>query len=127
MSPEIIDHVQAQFDSMPRQHIIQMINFDPEIDPLLEGVIAIWDNQLSQSDCHIPKGQQQIDKQYKLAITNITGPQANYLDQGNWLISVKEPTPMEIKCTDHTHVKTLQPPITLINLQPACSAFSPPN
>ena len=32
---------------------------------------------------------------------------------------------MEIKCSDHTHIKTLQPPITLIKLQPACSAFSP--
>ena len=31
---------------------------------------------------------------------------------------------MEIKCSDHTHIKTLQPPITLINLKPACSAFS---
>ena len=31
---------------------------------------------------------------------------------------------MEIKCEDHSHVKTLQPPITFINLQPACSAFS---
>ena len=66
-----------------------------------------------------------INKQCKLAITNNTGPNANYLDQGNWAISVKEPTQMEIKYTDHTHFKTLQPPITLINLQPACSAFSP--
>ena len=30
---------------------------------------------------------------------------------------------MEIKCEDHSHVNTLQPPITFINLQPACSAF----
>ena len=66
-----------------------------------------------------------INKQCKLAITNITCPQPNYLDQGNWPISVNEPTQMEIKCTDHTHVKTLQPPITLISLQPSCSAFLP--
>ena len=32
---------------------------------------------------------------------------------------------MEIKCSDHNHIKTLQPPIILIYLQPACSAFSP--
>ena len=32
---------------------------------------------------------------------------------------------MEIKCSNHTHIKTLQSPITLINLQPAYSAFSP--
>ena len=31
---------------------------------------------------------------------------------------------MEIKCEDHSHIKTLQPPITFNNLQPVCSAFS---
>ena len=30
---------------------------------------------------------------------------------------------MVIKCEDHSDVKPLQPPITLNNLQPACSAF----
>ena len=59
MSEEIIAHVQAQFDSMPREQIIQMMNSDPDIDPLFDEAIAIWDNQLSQSDCHIPQGQQQ--------------------------------------------------------------------
>ena len=31
---------------------------------------------------------------------------------------------MEIKFEDHSQVKALQLPITIINLQPACSAFS---
>ena len=30
----------------------------------------------------------------------------------------------KLKCEDHSHVKTLQPPITIINLHPACSALS---
>ena len=71
------------------------------------------------------KDDNKIQNQCKLAVTNITGPQANYLDQSNWAISVTEPTQMEIICSNHTHIKTLQPPITLINLQPACCAFSP--
>ena len=71
------------------------------------------------------KENNKIQNQCKSAVTNITGLQANYLDQGNWAISVIEPTQIEIKCSDHTHIRTLQPPITLINLQPACSAFSP--
>ena len=29
------------------------------------------------------------------------------------------------RCTAHTYVKTLNPPLTFITLQPACSAFSP--
>ena len=32
---------------------------------------------------------------------------------------------MEIKCSNLTHIKTLQPLMTLINIQPACGAFSP--
>ena len=71
------------------------------------------------------KDNNKIQNQCKLAVPKITGPQANYLDHGNWEISVTEPTQMEIKCSDHTHIQTLQPPITLIKLQPACSAFSP--
>ena len=31
---------------------------------------------------------------------------------------------MEVRCEDHSHVKTLEPPFTIINLQPVCSAFS---
>ena len=77
------------------------------------------------SDSLILKDNNTFQNQCKLVVTNITGPQANYLEQGNLAISVTEPTQMEIKCSDHTHIKTLQPPITLINLQPTCSAFSP--
>ena len=76
-------------------------------------------------NCHVFfKDNDKISTYYRVAIHNITGPQANYLDQGLWAIFVKTSIPMEIKCEDHSHVKTLQPPITFINLQPACSAFS---
>ena len=71
------------------------------------------------------KDNNKIQNQCKLAVTYITDPEANNLDQGNWALSVTEPRQIEIKCSDHTHIKTLQPPITLINLQPACSASSP--
>ena len=36
------------------------------------------------------RNNNKINKQRKLALTNITGLQANYLDEGNWVISVKE-------------------------------------
>ena len=61
----------------------------------------------------------------QLAVTNITGPQAIYLDQGLWAISIDKPTEMEIRCAKVTQVKSLKPPIAFVNLQPACSAFSP--
>ena len=69
------------------------------------------------------KDNDKISTYCRVAMNNITGCQAIYLDQGNWAISVETPIPMEIKCEDHSHVK-LYTPITLINLQPACSAFS---
>ena len=58
-------------------------------------------------------------------MTNITGPQAIYVDQGSWAISVERSTQMEIRCPQVTQVKSLKPPITFITLQPACSGFSP--
>ena len=70
------------------------------------------------------KDDMKINKHCKLAVTNITGPEANYLNQGNWAISLEKPTQMEIKCTTHTHVKTFQPPLAFITLQSACSGFS---
>ena len=66
-----------------------------------------------------------IIKYCPLSIANITGPQAIYLDQGSWAISVEKPTQMEIRCPQVTQVKSLKPPITFITLQPACSGFSP--
>ena len=70
------------------------------------------------------KDDDKIDIYCRLALSDITGPQANYLDQGLWAITVEEPVPMEVKCKDHSHIKTLEPPFTLINLQPACNTFS---
>ena len=70
------------------------------------------------------KDDDKIDSYCRLALFTITGPQANYLDQGLWAISVETPIPMEVKCKEHCHVKTLEPPFILINLQLACSAFS---
>ena len=66
-----------------------------------------------------------VNKDCQLSVTNISGPQAIYLDQGSWTISVEKPTQMEIRCPQVTQVKSLKPPITFIHLQPACSAFSP--
>ena len=71
------------------------------------------------------KQDNRINKDCQLTVTNITGPQAIYLDQGLWAISVDKHTQMEIRCPKVTQVKSLKPPITLVNLQPACSAFSP--
>ena len=57
-------------------------------------------------------------------VNNITGPQARYLDQGLWAIAVSGPIEMEIQCQTYKSVKTLQPSMTMITLEPACSAFS---
>ena len=73
----------------------------------------------------ILKQYNRINKDCQLTGTNLTGPKAVYLDQGLWAISVDKPTQMEVRCPKITQVKSLKLPITLVNLQPACSAFSP--
>ena len=50
------------------------------------------------------KDNDKIDNHCRLALSNITGPQANYLDQGLLAISVGEPVLMEVKCEDHNHI-----------------------
>ena len=52
-------------------------------------------------------------------MTNNTGPQAIYLDKGIWAISVDTVTTIEIRYIQLTHIKTLHPPLTIIELQPA--------
>ena len=71
------------------------------------------------------KNNDKIYQYCHLAMTNITGPQAIYLDKGIRAISVDTVTTMKIRCTQLTHIKTLHPPLTIIELQPTCSAFSP--
>ena len=44
------------------------------------------------------KQNDRINKYCPLSIINITGPQAIYLDQGSWAISIEKPTQMEIRC-----------------------------
>ena len=56
------------------------------------------------------KYNDKISTYCRLAINNITGPQANFLDQGHWATSIQTPLQIEIKYKDHTHVKTLQLP-----------------
>ena len=65
-----------------------------------------------------------INSHCRLVLDNITRPKAHYLDQGLWSISVETPVPMKIRYKDSNHIKTLEPPFSLMNLQPACSAFS---
>ena len=70
------------------------------------------------------KDNDKINNHCRLALDNITRPQAHYLDKDLWVISVATPIPMEVKSKDHSHIKTLAPPFTPISLQPVCSAFS---
>ena len=70
------------------------------------------------------KNDRMIETNCRISWTNVTGQQAIYLYQGNWAVATVEPDQMEISCNSHRHVITIEPPLTLVNLQPACSAFS---
>ena len=55
------------------------------------------------------KDNDKISDHCRLTLYNIIGLQAHYLDQGLWAVSVETPIPMEVKCKDHNHIKTLKP------------------
>ena len=63
------------------------------------------------------KNNKKIVKNCRVEVNNITGPQDRYLNQGLWTIAVSKPIEMEIS-------ETLQPPMTMVTLEPACCAFS---
>ena len=70
------------------------------------------------------KNDELVNENCEMSVSNVTSPEAIYLDEGNWAIATVEPDQMEITCTAQKHVILLNPPLTLVNLQPACSAFS---
>ena len=45
---DIIDNVQAQVDSMSTEQFLQMVTYDPDLDPVLNKAIEIQHAQLSQ-------------------------------------------------------------------------------
>ena len=68
------------------------------------------------------KNDRMIETNCRMSLTNVSGSQAIYLDQGNWAVATVESDQMEISYNSHRHV--IEPPLTLVNLQLACSAFS---
>ena len=71
-----------------------------------------------------PTSDKEIVKNCGVNVNNITGPEAKYVDQGLWATADSEPIDMVIQCQTYTSVKILQPPMTMVTLEPACSAFS---
>ena len=65
-----------------------------------------------------------IETNCKLSVSPITKPQAMYLDQDHWAVSVTKTDEMEISCSTNRQVMTLSPLLTIVKLQPACSGFS---
>ena len=112
MSQEIIDHVQAQFDSMSREQIIQMINFDPEIDPLLDETIALWDTQLSQPhQCQVQQKQVQQQAQQQQIHPPIAAVENHIEDYSNESdsCSVYDDDPLDIVFSKENQIE-FQPP-----------------
>ena len=70
---DIIDHVQVQFDSMSREQFLQMVYYDPELDPVLNEAIEILDAQLyqlQQPQIHLIQQQPQVQQPAQETTTN---------------------------------------------------------
>ena len=70
------------------------------------------------------KDETAIIENCEMKVMNITGPLALYLDNGTWAIATADIEQMEVTCPKQKHVISITPPLSIINLQPACSAFS---
>ena len=70
------------------------------------------------------KNDDLINANCEMSVSNVTQPEAIYLDEGHWAIASMEHDKMEITCTTQKHVVSLNPPLTLVKLEPACTAFS---
>ena len=103
MSWKMIDHVQAQFD-VSREQIIHMISFDPEIDPLLDEAISVWDTQLSQP--HQPQDQKQQQIHPPIPVVG------NHIEDCNSdsdSLSVYDDDPLDIEFANEIQIE-FQPP-----------------
>ena len=65
-----------------------------------------------------------INENCEMKVINITGPVALYLDQGTWAIATTDTEQMKVTCPLQTHVISIEPPLSIVKLEPACSAFS---
>ena len=55
-----MDHVPVQLDSMSRDQFLQIVYYDPELDPVLDEAIELLDDQIYQiQQQQIPHTQQQ--------------------------------------------------------------------
>ena len=71
------------------------------------------------------KNETAINENCEFEMVNTTGPLAMYLDDGTWAISTTTIEQMEVTCpTLLRHVIPIHPPLRIVELQPACSAFS---
>ena len=147
LSPALIDptHLQKELISIQKQllptirlpedpienvwHYFKylILNYIPLVDKIIVLVkIPLVDNHSALNlyfkmvfDCLILE-----NGNCEMSVSNVTSPEAIYLAEGNWAIATVEPDQMEITCTAQKHVISLNPPLTLVNLQSACSAFS---
>lgn len=65
-----------------------------------------------------------INDNCEMKVMNITGPLALYLDQGTWAIATTDTEQMEVTCSLQKHTISIEPPLSIVNLEPACSVFS---
>ena len=69
------------------------------------------------------KNEIAIDEKCEMKVTNITRLLALYLDEGTWAIATSDTEQMEVACSLKSHVISIDPPLSIINLKSACSAF----
>ena len=57
------------------------------------------------------KNDKLVNENCEMSVSNINGPEAIYLDKGNWAIASMEPDQMEISCTTQKTCNFIEPSI----------------
>ena len=117
MPEDIINYIRAFVRNQSASSLMQMMQTDHAIDIAVQETEPIF-NMIDMNNPTIHHNQ---DSNQTVSNTTHHSDQ-NTIQNQNASHTADD---SQNRCTAHTHVKTLNPPLTFITLQPACSAFSP--
>ena len=117
MPEDILNNIRAFVKNQSASSLMQMMQTNNAIDIALQEAERI-PNIINMKNSIIHHNQDSNQ-----TLSNTTHPSDQNTMQNQTVSHTTDDS--QNRCTAHTYVKTLNPPLTFITLQPACSAFSP--
>ena len=115
MPEDILNNIRAFVRNQSASSLKQMMHSNHSIDIALQEAEPIL-NIINMNNSTIHHNQDSNQ-----TVSNTTHPLDQNTKQNQTVSHTTDDS--QNRCTAHTYVKTLNPPLTFITLQPACSAF----